>query len=443
MTTQPLTRRRFLIGASSATLVAAAGCGGGSSSGSSHTVTFLNEETDPPQLRYLHDALAEYKKKTGVTVQLTQSSIGGKFQKLVQSVKAGESYDLSTSDLHVYSYTVKHGWLEQLDSLVKAVGGPNAFMPHAMYSHNGHYYMFPYALNNTLTYFRTDWLDDVNEDVPQTWDDLKRALKKLTQAGKPGIAQPLSLQDATGDVGSEFLWSNRVEFFDQNWNVILDQEPNLTRCSQSLEFLKELKPYIIDGMLSADFGTIVKAFAGGTASVASYAGRVVDTIERNAPELHGKFTGKGYPTPERGMEPSNALSVNAWLIPDQADAAPAAVDFLEWFIKHKYVGFLLAVPFNTQPPLKSVYNDKKWRSDPKIEKYPDIVRTQEAMAAEDGFRTSGIAQLAPGLGIIKQKIASAHVLGEMYQKVTIKGTPPKTATKEAADKIRQLAGSTG
>jgi ABC-type glycerol-3-phosphate transport system substrate-binding protein len=210
------------------------------------------------------------------------------------------------------------------------------------------------------------------------------------------------------------------------------------KCAASLEFLREISPYIADGMENAAFGDVVKSFVSGSASVVSYTGRVADTIDRTAPDLVDKFTVAGYPTPEADMDPSNAVFINGWIIPQKADEADAANDFLDWFVKEKFIGWLLCNPFNTQPTLKTIYTNDEWLSDESIQKHPHMVEVMEAMVNEKGYRSSGIEVMPPGPGALKQKAISAGVVPDMFQKVVLKNEDPTSVVKEAADALRKL-----
>ena len=436
--TTDLSRRTFLGGAAAIGLLAITGCGTSGSS-SAKSLTFLNEETDPPTLKFIQGAIQRYKKATGATVSLSQKSIGDMNQ-LLASVQAGDAFDLSTAAYTDVTY-LGSKLLASMDPVMDAVGGKQNFMPSSLIADSGHYYGFPYNINNIGMYYRSDRLDKVGEGVPRNWDDLKRLLSKLSAASLPGITQPISATFATTDVGAELLWSNGVEFVDTDGNVVLGESDMMTKCIQCLEFLKEIKPYFVKGMESVDYGDIVKGFITGVSSIAPYSGRVVDTIDGEAPTLADKVAFEAFPTPESTMTPASGYDVNYWLVPKQANHAGLAIDFLTWFVKNDFIGYLLTGPFNMQPPLKSIYTDKRWADAPVFHKYPEVRKTLDKMARGEGYRAGGLWVQPPVDGVLKEKMFSENVIPGMYQQVIVAGTSPKSAVQKAADQLRSIVNS--
>lgn len=434
-----LSRRGFLAGTAATSVALMTGCGTGSSS-TATAMTFLNEETDPPTLKFVQGAIARYKKKTGVTVSLSQKSIAD-MRQLLSSVQAGDAFDLSTAAPTDVSY-LGPDLLRRLDGVMsEGAGGVDNFMASSLIVQDGHYYGFPYNINNIGMYYRSDRLEEVGADLPRTWDELRSLLGKLTAAGMPGITQPISAKMATSDVGGELLWSNEVVLFDEEGNVILEDSDMMARCVECLEFLKELQPYFVKGMESVDYGDIVKSFITGTSSIVPYSGRVVDTIDNDAPQLAKKFAFEAFPTPEAGMTPATGYDVNYWVIPKRAESADLAADFLTWFVKEEFIGYLLTGPFNMQPPLKSIYEDQRWAAAPVFQKYPEVRKTLDRMALGDGYRAGGLWVQPPLDGILKQKIFSENVIPEMYQRVIIGGEAPRSAVQGAAAQLRSIVGS--
>ncbi|GAA4751437.1 sugar ABC transporter substrate-binding protein [Nocardioides endophyticus] len=433
--------RRGLLAITAGIGVAAtlSGCGGGSGA-SATTMTFLNEETDPPILKFIQGAVKRYESETGVRVSLSQKAIGDLTQ-LLSSVQAGDAFDMSTASYTDVTYLGPEN-LSQLDGLMNdAAGGIDNFMESALILDDGHYYGFPYNINNIAMYYRTDRLEQVGAEVPSTWDELKDLLSKMGAAGLPGITQPISAKGATSDVGAELLWSNEVTLFDDESNVILDDSAMMSRTVDCLEFLKEIQPYFVEGMESVDYGDIVKGFITGTSSIAPYSGRIVDTIESDASDLADKFAFEAFPTPEAGMTPATGYDVNYWLIPKNSDGADQALDFLAWFVKNEFVDYLLTGPFNMQPPLKSIYQDKKWSGAPVFKKYPEVRKTLDKMAVGDGYRAGGLWIQPPVDGVIKERIFSENVIPNMFQGVLLGGDSPTAAVQKAADNLRKIASS--
>ena len=435
-----LTRRAFLGSTAAMSLAMTTACGGSSSGSGAKAMTFLNEETDPPILNFITGAVERYKKQTGVSVSLSQKAIGD-LRQLFSSVQAGDAFDLSTASYSDVTY-LGPDLLTQFDTMMEeAAGGIDNFMESGLILDDGHYYGFPYNINNIGMYYRSDRLAEVGVAVPKTWDELKTLLVKLDGAGMPGITQPISATAATSDVGTELLWSNGVELFDEDENVILEDSEMMAKCIDCLDFLKELQPYFVKGMESVDYGDIVKSFITGTTSMAPYSGRIIDTIEYDAQELSDKFAFEAFPTPEAGMTPASGYDVNYWLIPKSAESAELAMDFLSWFVKEEFIGYLLTGPFNMQPPLKSIYEDPAWAGAKVFKKYPEARKTLDKMALGDGYRAGGLWVQPPLDGVKKEAMFSENIIPNMFQMVTIGGETSKEAVQKAAEQLRAIASS--
>jgi len=436
-----LSRRGFLTAAAGLGIAATlTSCGGGGSRAGATTMTFLNEETDPPTLKFLEGAVKRYEQDSGVKVSLSQKAIGD-MRQLLSSVQAGDAFDLSTATRTDVTYLGADLLAELDDVMDQAAGGRANFMDSSLIADGGHYYGFPYNINNVALYYRTDRLAEVGADVPRTWDQLKDLLAKMSAAGLPGITQPISAKYATSDVGAELLWSNEVAFFDDDNNVILEETDMMSRCVECLEFLKEIQPYFVKGMESVDYGDIVKGFITGTSSIAPYSGRVVDTIENDAPDLADKFTFEAFPTRDESVTPAAGYVVNYWLIPKNAEGVDRAKDFLRWFVDNEFIGYLLTGPFNMQPPLKSIYQDKKWADAPVFKKYPEVRKTLDKMALGDGYRAGGLWVQPPADGVLKERIFSENVIPDMFQAVLLADESPSTAVQKAAERLRSMASS--
>lgn len=433
-----LSRRRFLTLSALATVGVATGCGIRNSDSSAAGFSWLNEETDPPTVQLVKKAIQQYQEEQGAKITLDQTPSEDTFQKLLRSIQSGNSYDIAGTDPEMYAWLAAGGHLKTMDPLVEKLGGASAFVTNGLFDRSGYYDEFTYALNICGMYYRTDWLQDSGEDVPSTWDDLARVARKFTKDGHYGITQPIAMGQTTNDIGSNVLWSNGVEFFDDEWNVVLDDGDNLDRAVQCLEFLKELEPYFPEGMVSIDYGGVVNTFVNEVAGAVPYMGRLAMEVEAHAPNLADKFVYTGFPTPEQGQDLAATYSSNQWVIPKRSNQADQAADFLGWFVENHYVDFILTLPLHFQPSLKSVYEDARWQNDPLISKHQDMVKTQQRMVEGDGINLSGVTLITPGLGKEKQSLAYGLIIPEMYQRVLVKGDTPQQAVTDSAQKLRGL-----
>jgi multiple sugar transport system substrate-binding protein len=423
---------------SAGALALVAACGGGGGSGSSGaTVRWLNDETDPSSLSFLKSLVQEYNKHAGVSLQLDNISIGDKFTKVVASARAGRSYDMSFMGLPDAYHLTGLGLTTDLDKVVQAAGGESAFLPNTLFKISGHYRWFCNDLNLANIYYRKDWLEEAGLDIPRTWDELVKVCQAFKQHGHGGITQPMALNEATAEEGAHILYSNDVQFLDKDGNVILDQGESKQRAVESLQFLKQLSPYFPKGMTSADFPQIIDTFVSEIAGITPYSGRLLETIIDKAPKLEDKIVVGGYPTKDGKKPPVVLWAADGFVALKQGPHHAEAIDFLAWFVKNRLVDWLLTLPLQLQPALKSIYDDKKWLANDQVHKFKWYVDEQKKMASEDGYQIAhGPGSLAPDLK--SAKIFDAFTIGKMYQQTVLQGTPPSQVVDQAAQDIRKL-----
>ncbi len=435
-----ITRRRFLGGLVATVVVTGAGaCGareGGE--GAAGPLRWINDEGDPGTLDVLRKINERYAKKTGKRVEIVGVPAGTDiYTKALNEIKAGRSYDVASANLGNSPGWAEQGYTESVGNVIESLGGEDAFLPDTLFKFNGNNPIMPVDVTPYMLNYRGDWLEKIGEDVPRTWDQLREVCRKLTNGQRYGIALTMAPGLAATTLNTMVLWSNGVEFFDKDWNVILDQGEMKERCVQCLEFLKELHPYMAKGMENADFDDIINLFVNEVVGIAPYAGRLVSNVVDLAPEFAHDVVMEGFPTPD-GEKLAITPFVEGLSVFQPADAA-AAEEYVGWFMENGLIDFLHTVPLHLLPALERVYQSEEWKSNQVIKEYADIVEKQRtALASEDYIRNS-IETMTPGLGQLKAEIVSANVVSDMYQKVVIGDVEPTQAVEEAAARVRELA----
>ena len=438
-----ISRRAFLGGLTAAMVVAGTGaCGSRGESGGAGPIRWLNDEGDPGTLKVLRAINEEYADKKGKSVTISGVPADTDlYTKVLTSIKAGRPYDLTSAVPGRVAGWAAEDYLRPLDNLIQSLGGEDAFLPNTLIKSNGSYVFMPVNVTAYMLNYRADWLEEIGEDVPRTWDQLKTVSKKLTGGDRYGIALPMSTGqgETTVVLNMNLLWSNNVEFFDEDGNVILDQGEMKERCVQCLEFLKELQPYMAEGMTSAGFDDIINAFLNGIVGIAPYAGRLLSNVIASAPEMADDVIMEGFPTPD-GEKLAITPVAEGLAVLEPGSNAAAAEEYLGWFMQNGVVDFLHTVPLHLLPARESTYNTEEWRSNPALKKYADsLQKMRTALTSEDYIRNS-LDIMTPGVTTFKAKISASDVIPEMYQKVLIGDTTPTKAVEEAAARMRELIG---
>ena len=245
------------------------------------------------------------------------------------------------------------------------------------------------------------------------------------------------MADPTNWAGTNILWSNGVNLYGRNWEVILDSAQMKPKVVECLEFLKELFPYMPKGVFQAQFGDLLNAFTTETVGITFYAGRLIHHLERSAPKLTNQFIMAGFPTPD-GKKQAVAHATDGWVVLKKGENVKEAHKFMRWFVKEKLVGYLLTLPLHYQPVQKSIYANPVWQADPLVKKYPDVIRKYLEYLDPNKTIINSIDTQGPDLNILPSKVWSAYIIPEMYQNVLLKNMKTGEAVDIAAEKIRKI-----
>ena len=401
-------------------------------------IRFQNTEADPNTIKYLDAIAAEYEKLTGVGVKMEHLPVGSEaFQKALMGIKTGRSYDIVNLGQIVYFIALAtEGHCVPLTDIVKEQGIDD-FGPMSLWKYKNEYYFYPYDYNFVSTFYRKDWLEEAGLQPAQNWNEFLNIVKKFTKDGHFGLYHALSTADVTNWAGTNILWSNGINIYDKNWEVILDSPQMKPKVVECLEFLRELFPYMPKGVFQAQFGDLLNTFTMGAVGISSYAGRLVHHLERSAPQLTNKFIMTGFPTPD-GKKQAVAHATDGWVVLKQGENVKEALEFMRWFVKEKLVSYLLTLPIHYQPVQKSIYRNPVWQADPLVKKYPDIIRKYLEYFDTDKTIINSIDTQGPDLSVLPSKVWSAYVIPEMYQQVLMKNMKPGEAVDLAAGKIRKM-----
>ncbi len=428
-----VTRRRFLAAAGGSAAALAAPVR--RARAQQTTLRFLNAETDPNTVKFLQQAAAEWKDRTGVAVEVESVPLGDVFPKLTTSIKAGRPYDVGTLAFvgHVI-LLAREGHLAPVTRIVEKIGR-NDFGPRVLFPWRNEVWWYPYDYNLAYLFARKDWLAEKGLKAPKSHAEWVSVSKALTGGERYGTALPVGSNGATNWVGYGPFAANNVRWFDDRWNVVLDSPAEKKKAVAALELYKTLWATMPPGMASASFAEMLNAFSTGRAGIVPYTGRMIHHIERNSPELADKYEILPFPA-EDGKGAGVTHGYDGWLVmkgPNQAEA----LKFVEWLGTDRLVDFLHTVALHYQPCRLSVYKDQKWRSHPLVQKHWGAMETMR------GFLDGGVTiasldtdgpEVDPRPGIVWEGM----VYPELLQAVILKNVPPAEAVSQAAARARQL-----
>lgn len=400
------------------------------------TIRFLNAETSIDSIRALKVAAAEYEKQFGTKVVVDSVPLDGIFTKVTTSLRGGTPYDIATFAFvgHVL-ILASEGQLMPLNELTdKYKWGPNILFPV-----DGKVYWYPYDYNLAWIYYRKDLYEKNKLEVPKTWDGFLKNSQALNGDGTSGSLFPIGSNGATNWLSPGFMWAEGVQLFDDKWNIIFDNADMAPRASRYLDFFGDLYKTMPSGTSQASFGEVLSNFTSGKVAHTAYAGRIIETIERNNPALADKYGIMPY-MDSTGKHQAVNHGYDGWVVL-KTPQSDEAMKFMKWFTENQYINFLHTAPLHFQPPRLDVYDDARWRAHPLIEKHNAAVEMMKSFLTDKNMILTSIDTQGPSPSLKPGKIFEAFVFPEMLQNKVLKGMSSAECVKTAADRMRQVIAS--
>ena len=430
-------RRRFLntLGPASATaLLASAGLPQWAHA-RRDTIRIFNNETDPDTIAFLKAMAKTYRAETGVRVKIETVPVMQTTTKVTTAIKAGKPYDFIIFFTNLAILLAEDGHLMPMTDIIREVGEDD-FGPRALRLFKDDYWLYPYDYNFNYMLYRKDLFAEKGLQVPTDWEQFLDVLRALNDPENKNYAITLPYGGVHTNWGNTgFLWAAGVEFYDDEWNVVLDSDDNKPRAVRTLEFLAEVAKYTPPGPMETSLKDMLINFSSGLSAITSYTGRAIHTIEDRNPELADKYGIMPYPAPDGGRGAvtygDDGFSIG------KTENSDLTVDFFRWFLDtDRLIDYQLTVPLHYQPTQFSTYENEKWRSHPLIEKHREAIETMRGFMNTDTTLVGSIDFQGPRPSPNHARLAIAGVIPKMYQNVLMQRLTPSEAVDAAAEEIR-------
>lgn len=405
------------------------------------TLRIASAETGANSMQALEEIGKEYEDLYGVKVEVEAVPLSDIFTKISATVGTSAEYDLFlTGYIGHIALLQENDLVVPLDDIIENIGGREDFESlneKILFPIDDQVYWIPYDYNLGYGYIRTDWLEEKGLDVPKTWDDLIDVAEAFTDESQNqfGLLLPLSSDSATNWLTTQLLWSNDVEIFDEEWNVILDSEKMKPKVVETLNLLKDLVPYIAPGAESASYSEAIGAFTSGNVGITFYSGRLVDNMDQESSELVDNFEVFGFPTKD-GDGVAATLGYDGIGVLN-TERSEEAKKFTEWFYNEKIIDFLNTDVVHFFPAQQSIYESKEWRSLTNVEKYWETgVEPQYELLMS--AKLHSIDSDGPHLDTRPGVVFESYVIPKMFQMVALNEEDPEQVVDEIADEIRDL-----
>lgn len=400
------------------------------------TVRMLNNETSIDTVRALRVAAAEYERATGVKVTVDSAPLEDTFTKLTTSIRAGKPFDIATVPFAAHILLLAgDGHLVPLNELTdKYKWGPKSLM-----EIDGKAYFYPYDYNLAWIYYRKDLYEKKGLKVPTVWSELSENANALAGDGMFGSLFPVGANAAANWLSTGFMFADGVNIFDSSWNVALDAGDNLKKTGSYLDLMADLYKTMPAGANQASYSETISNFVAGKVAHAPYSGRMIETLERNAPNLADKFGIFPYMASAGEVE-MVSMANDGWVVTNSENSAEA-MKFLEWLTENQYINYLHSAPMHFQPARLDVYDDTRWLAHPMIEKHKDIVAEMRRFITDPEVMMIGVDTDGPHLDLRPAKVFERFIIPEMLENRCLKNMPGEECVKVASDKIRKLIAS--
>jgi len=298
-----------------------------------------------PDTRYIQELLPEFKKETGIDVEIEAISYIDMHSKLVPQLIAPQgSYDLVVVDFYWVGEFTKAKWLMPLDDLVKRDGiDLGVYVPKLLDlvgQVDGVTYMLPFYNYSMAIIYRQDLLDDPENQkafkekygadlrIPITWDEYKKQVDFFTRDtdgdGKRDFFGTVN-QGQRGDCISmqwaNYLYGNGGSYLDKDWNPKLDTP-------EAIQAMKDYRSHIENngppGAEGFCFDEAFNVMAQGKAySFVTFNILFANFEDPSSSQVIGKV----------GIAPNPGGGLNGgwgWAIPNSSPNKDAAWKFIKW-----------------------------------------------------------------------------------------------------------------
>jgi len=436
-----VTRRRALQGAGIVGMAAAIASLPFTRSARADDVTlrWWSPQSAPAQLAAYKFQIAAFEAANpGIKVAFEPTSDETYPAQMAAAYASGQVPDIVTHipSFSVASYYAK-GLVEPFDDVIKAIG-PEKYFDGANKTYeagDGHF--TGTGIGNTAAdnlWVRKDLMAKAGIDkIPETWEELRTAAKKMQGGGIYGVPLPFAKNSATSFVVTTLIHGAGGQLFTPDLQVAIDSDAT----ANALEFYKSLRELAPPGATSYSWGEMITAFVSGATATGYYAGRVLVNVNKQNPSIADQITCAQYPTISNAVPKSTINDFPSVFIPKGTKNLAAAKQFAAFlFVPEGYIKQLLAAPGHILPVLRTIAENPAYTSDPIITKYPKEVELMTVNAAKGynmGFESPAHKPNTKSVDII-----ASDVLSEMVQRVVLNNENTKAVIGDTAKKLEVI-----
>lgn len=269
--------------------------------------------------------------------------------------------------------------------------------------------------------------------IPETWDELRAAARKMQGRGVYGVPYPYGFNGMTSLIIVGFIHRAGGQIFSPDLDVAIDSP----EAEAALEFYKSMRELSPPGATGYSWGESLNAFVAGASATGIYAGRVLQNVTDQNPAIADHITCTTYPTISKSVAPWTFNDFPGVFIPKGIDRLEDAKRFaVSLFQVPGYINAVNAAAGHFMPSLKTVAEDPAYLSNPLIKRYQKEVGLMAAASAAG--KNLGRESVRHKNNSNAGAIIASNVLAEMVQRVALNGEKAKTVLGDTARKLEQL-----
>ncbi|MDO5410429.1 MAG: ABC transporter substrate-binding protein [Lachnospiraceae bacterium] len=284
------------------------------------------------------------------------------------------SVDVMGLDCIYVSEFASAGWLMDLTDKVETSNMLEG--PVAGGTYDGKLVAAPWFTNSSVMFYRKDVLEQLNAEVPTTWEGWMELADKAV--GTNGIEYGADFQAAQSEAlvtnWVEYIWGNGGDVFDESGNPIVDSENNIEATQIMKDLVDKYAPAGITTYAETESEQVFKE--GKCLFIRDWSG-FWSSGQDEGSKVSGKIAATKLPTGPKGEESHTCLGgldlvVNNAISDQKKDAA---IEFISYMTSKETQKKMTLI--SSQPPvIKDVYTDEEILAEiPFYADFYDIIMT--------------------------------------------------------------------
>jgi ABC-type glycerol-3-phosphate transport system substrate-binding protein len=284
----------------------------------------------------VQNLLPQFERETGISVDfilLPEEELHNKV--LVELSSGAGKFAVVMDDCMFVPQFAENNWIVPLDEFIenvnltyKPIFNLDDFLAKSVEiaKYKGKLYGLPIYAETTVLIFRKDIFKENNINIPETMEDLAKVCEDLKNVLPEGV-YPIALRGYPGEGANVYIWTGFLkafggDFFDKNWEPIIDSDEAIKATGFYAELLSKYGP---PGSANYHWDDIQTFLQQGKAVMAIEASDFIGRIEDPSQSpCAGKFGYSLVPKGPAGRFPSVfafELMINAASTKEQREAA--------------------------------------------------------------------------------------------------------------------------